>query len=316
MLRILYEHTFPPKPVFNTEAIPNLKDRVVIVTGGNSGIGKETIRVLLLHNATVYMACRNVEKAQDAIVELKNETGKEAIFLELDLSSVASIRAAAEKFLRKEKELHILYNNAGIISTPMEQLTEEGYDLVFGTNVLGHHLFTTLLLPALAEGASSSPDQHTRVIWVSSIAAYFTPTIHWNTLRDGPERRKVGKGTLYNQSKLAAVILARQYAKRYADRNIVSFSVDPGIIRTDIMRHVSRTRRTVIGIFMKPVSYGALTQLWAGTMPETLKHNGEYLIPWARIGDPCRKEAYDDELGQRLWQWLEKEISENHSQHS
>ena len=95
------------------------------------------MKALLQHNAKVYLAARSRTKAEDAIKDLKEMTGKDAIFLELDLSSLKSVRKAAEEFLSKERELHILFNNGGVMATPIEQLTAEGYDLQFGTNVLG-----------------------------------------------------------------------------------------------------------------------------------------------------------------------------------
>src|SRR5882762_152195 len=124
---------FPPASKFNTQDVPDLTGKVMIVTGrsfvvtsnarwrtftgskypgGSSGIGKETVRALLEHNAKVYIATRNADKAKLVIEELKNEVGKEAQFLQLDLSSLKDTRHAAEEFLRKEKELHVLYNNA------------------------------------------------------------------------------------------------------------------------------------------------------------------------------------------------------------
>jgi len=135
------------------------------LVGGNVGIGKETIKALLEHNAKVYMASRSKEKADAAISELKAQTGKEAIFLELDLSSLASVRKAAEEYLSKEHELHVLFNNAGVMWPPTELLTADGYDLQFGTNVLGeppynhtraHQLNTFLSRPLLLREAANS----------------------------------------------------------------------------------------------------------------------------------------------------------------
>ncbi|OBZ71127.1 hypothetical protein A0H81_08821 [Grifola frondosa] len=230
---------YPPKSTFSTDQMPDLTGRVIIVTGGNSGVGKQTIKALLEHNAKVYMASRSKSKADAAIAELKALTAKEAIFLELDLGSLASVRKAANEFLSKEKELHVLFNNAGVMSPPMDMLTADGYDLQFGTNVLGHFFFTELLIPALIAGKETSPDHHTRVITTSSSAAYFS-TINWDTLRDGPARRKLSSQQLYHQSKFANVVIAREVAKRYADQGIISMSCNPGNLKTDMQRYVSR----------------------------------------------------------------------------
>ncbi|OBZ71335.1 hypothetical protein A0H81_08860 [Grifola frondosa] len=283
--------SFPPKSKFSTDQIPDLTGRVIIVTGGNTGVGKETIKALLEHNAKVYMASRSKNKADAAIAELKTLTGKEAIFLELDLSSLASVRKAANEFLSKEKELHVLFNNAGVMWPPMDMLTVDGYDLQFGTNVLGHFFFTELLIPALIAGKETSPDHHARVITTSSSGAYMY-TINWDTFRDGPARRKLSSQQLYYQSKFANVVVAREVAKRYADQGIISMSCHPGNLQTDLQRYVPAVVRAVLNIMLYPAHMGALTQLWAGTMPETLNYTGKFLIPWARVGE-CRPEAYD-----------------------
>ncbi|KAH9945575.1 NAD-P-binding protein [Amylocystis lapponica] len=307
-LLTLISQSLPPKSTFSTDQIPDLTGRVIIVTGGNGGIGKETVKVLLEHNAKVYMAARSKERAEASIADLKTLTGKEAIFLELDLGDLLSVRKAAEEFLRQETELHILFNNAGVMNPPLDMLTSQGYDLQFGTNVLGHFLFTELLMPALVAGTETSPDHHTRVITTASSTAYFY-TINWDALRDSPARRKLRTDQLYSQSKFGNVVVAREVAKRYADKGIISVSLNPGNITTDLARYHSGWVIILLKMMTYPVSFGALTQLWAGTMPETLNYNGEFLIPWARVGK-CRKEAYDEEIGKRLWSWLEEQVKE------
>lgn len=166
------------------------------------------------------MATRSKEKAEKAIASLKEATGKEALFHELDLSSLASVKKSAEEFLAKEHELHILFNNAyvaysllsvqslippcelsGVMIPPPNLVTKEGYDLQFGTNVVGHFYFTELLMPALIAGVSSSPDHHTRIITTSSSSAYMGK-LNYDTFKDGPARKKLARSDLYNQSKL------------------------------------------------------------------------------------------------------------------
>ncbi|RPD56662.1 NAD(P)-binding protein [Lentinus tigrinus ALCF2SS1-7] len=289
---------FPSKSKFSVDQIPDLSGRVVIVTGGNSGIGYETVKVLLQRNAKVYLAARSRSKAEAAISSLKDITGKEATFLELDLASLRSVKNAAEKFLSNEHELHILFNNA--------YTTADGYDLQFGTNVIGHWYFTELLMPTLLEGVKTSPEHHARIVTTSSGGAYMS-TLHWDTFKDGPARRKKTTEDLYYQSKFGNAVVAHQIAKRYSDRGIVSIAVNPGSIRTDLQRNVSKIGRAIMNAtILYPTSCGALTQLLAGTMPEALSYNGEFLIPWARLGR-CRPEAYDDAVGDRLWKWLEDE---------
>ncbi|KZT71966.1 NAD(P)-binding protein [Daedalea quercina L-15889] len=308
--RRIHKQCRPAEPEFSTDQIPDLTNKVVIVTGGNAGIGKETVKVLLSHNAKVYMASRDEKRARVAISELRDQTGKEAIYLELNLANFASIRKTAVDFLSKEKELHIMYNNAGVSTVPMDWLTDDGYDMTFGTNVIGHFLFTKLLLPALLAGKETSPDHFARVIWLSSYTAYLS-NLRYDTFRDGPARKKAGYALMYFQSKFANVVLAHECARRYGAQGILSLSVNPGNIRTEIMRYASAMDLKFVDIFLKlyPVEYGALGQLWAGTMPEALKHNGEYVAPWARVDAP-RRDAYNEKVGTKLWEWLENEVGE------
>ncbi|KAI0072976.1 NAD(P)-binding protein [Panus rudis PR-1116 ss-1] len=302
------EQSWPPKSKFSPNHIPDLTGRVAIVTGGNTGIGKETIKALLEHNAKVYLGARSKSKAEAAIQDLKDATGREAIWLELDLSSLASVRKAADEFLSKEKELHMLYLNAGVMWPPVDQLTADGYDLQFGTNVIGHFLFAKLLIPALLAGKETSPDKHARIITTSSSGAYMY-TLNWDSFRDHPVRKKMGTQNLYFQSKFGNVVVANEFARRYGAQGIISNSVNPGNIKSDLQRYVSGFQKRLINFLLYPTPYGALTQLWAGTMPEALKYNGEFLIPWARVGR-CREEAYDPELGKKLWDWLEEQVKD------
>ncbi|PSR76806.1 hypothetical protein PHLCEN_2v8187 [Hermanssonia centrifuga] len=300
--------SFPPKPKFSTDQIPDLAGRVVIVTGGNTGIGKETVKALLEHNAKVYLAARSKSRADAAIADLKATTGKDAIFLELDLANLASVRRAAEEYLSKEQELHILFNNAGVMWCPVEMMTDDGYDMQFGTNVLGHFFFTELLMPALLAGVKSSPDGHARVVTTSSSAAYLD-TLHPETFRDHPKRKKMGSKGLYFQSKFGNAVVAREVARRYADKGILSYSCNPGNLWTDLQRYASSAERLFIKYITYPASFGALTQLWGGTMPDVVDHNGDFLIPWARLGR-CRKEVYDPKVGEELWSYLEEQVKD------
>ncbi|KAI1790008.1 NAD(P)-binding protein [Ganoderma leucocontextum] len=312
----VFAQSFAPKSEFSTDQIPNHSGRVVIVTGGNTGIGFETTKEMLKHNAKVYLAARSKEKAAAAIASLKDETGREPVFLQLDLASLASVKAAAQEFLSKEPELHILFCNAGVMWPPVDMLTADGYDLQFGTNVLGHFYFTELLMPALIAGAKTSPDGRARIVTTSSSGAYLGALNH-GTFKDTPERRKLSKEDLYYQSKLACLslsartancVVARQVAKRYGDQGIVSISVNPGNIQTDLQRNVPKVARAIMNaVLLKPVQYGALTQLFAGTMPEALKYNGEFLIPWARLGKP-HPDVLNDGICERLWDWLSGEV--------
>ncbi|KNZ74067.1 hypothetical protein J132_08238 [Termitomyces sp. J132] len=304
--------TFPPAAKYSVDHIPDLSGKVMVVTGGNTGIGKEIVRALLIHNAKVYMASRNVAKGKAAIEELKKDTGKEALFLELDLASLTSVRRAAAEFFEKEKELHTLFNNGGIMFLTETQqslsITEDGYDIQWGTNALGPFHLTQLLMPALLAAARNS-NTNARVIFTSSIA--LSQGINFDTLKDTPARKKIGASERYGQSKLANIILAQEIARRYGDKGLIGVSLDPGGTKTGLQQHLPVIYDIEIyhvfqNLMLHPPANGALTSLFAGTS-ESTELNGKFLIPFARIG-VASTAAQNPELGQRLWSYLEEEV--------
>jgi NAD(P)-dependent dehydrogenase (short-subunit alcohol dehydrogenase family) len=300
------QQSFPPRPTWGVDDIPDLTGKVAIVTGGNTGVGKETVKALLIHNAKVYLAARTPAKANAAIADLKNETGKEAIFLQLDLADLTAVRKSAEEFLSKESRLQILINNAGVMIPPVEDVTVQKYDSQFGTNVIGHWLFTKLLLPALFAATDASPTREkARVVTVSSSANYLAKEIDFDAIIDGPTRRKIAGWTLYNMSKLGNAVVARELARQHGDK-IVSTSVNPGNIDTDLQRHVPWWQGAVLRHILYPASYGALTQLYCATSPAAEDVNGQFFVPWARPGK-ANQLVEDPKLGEKLWGWLGEE---------
>jgi len=282
----VFEQSFPPKPTWSVNDIPDLTGKVILVTGGNAGVGKETVKQLLAHGAKVYLAARSAQKANEAIAELKDETGKQAIFLQLDLSDLPAVRRSAQEFLSKESQLHVLINNAGVMVSPREQVTAQQYDLQFGTNVIGPWLFTQLLLPALFSATdASSNNEKARIVTVSSSANYLTTGIDFDAIADGPERTKYGTWELYSKSKFGNIVVARELARRYGDK-IVSTSLHPGNIRTDLQRHWPRWQSAIVYWIMYPVPYGALTQLYCATSPSAADANGKFFYSMGTIGEP------------------------------
>ncbi|KAH9019371.1 NAD-P-binding protein [Lactarius hengduanensis] len=308
---------FPPKPTWTTADVPDQTGKTVIVTGGNGGIGKETARVLLLKGARVYIATRSEEKSQKAIEELKKETGKDSIFfLKLDLADLVSIKAAAEEYISKETELHTLYNNGGVMNTPIDHVTTQGFDMQFGTNVLGHFYLTKLLLPVLTATAKKNPAGTVRVVNVSSIAhqQYGAPEgIRWATLAPGNDSLEASKKLtsikLYGQSKLGNILFSKELARRYAAEGIVSTSLHPGVINTDLARSSGLFLNFFGLVIGYGVSYGAITSLYAGTAPAAGELNGKYLTVWARLAVPS-KNALDAELAKKLWEWCEEQVKD------
>ncbi|EEB87616.1 hypothetical protein MPER_14981, partial [Moniliophthora perniciosa FA553] len=148
----------------------------------------------------------------------------------------------------------------GVMVPPLDLVTEEGYDAQWGVHVVGNHLWTKLLQPALDAGARTSSDCKARVISTSSSAAYLD-VIHWDTFVPGPARTKFGTSGLYSQSKFAQVVWTREYAKRYGD-HILAFSCNPGNLQTDLQRNLHPILNFFIKMILHPVDpYGPLTQL-------------------------------------------------------
>lgn len=301
--------TFPSKPDWSVDSVPDLTGRVMAVTGANSGVGREVCKVLLQRNATVYMLCRNQKSADETIKELKELTGKEARFIRLDLADLKSVKECADEYLRQEKQLDVLFANGGIMMTPMNLLTAQGYDAQFGTNVLGHFYLTKLLLPLLLETAKTSPNKHARIIHTSSLMHWLVDTVDLETLKDTPKRKKMSKDGLYSQSKLGNILLSNELARRYGAQGLVSVAVHPGQLKTGITQNSA-------GIVQRiwqwsphtwPASYGALTPLRAGTTPEALEWNGKYASVWARL-TVTNPAAQNEKLAEEVWNWLEEQV--------
>ncbi|KAH9015085.1 NAD-P-binding protein [Lactarius pseudohatsudake] len=293
---------FPPKPTWTAADVPDQTGKTVIVTGGNGGIGRETARVLLSKGARVYITTQSEEKSQKAIEELKKETGKDSIFfLKLDLADLVSIKAAAKEYISKETELHTLYNNGGVMNTPIDHVTTQGFDMQFRMNVLGHFYLTKLLLPVLTATAKKTPVGTVRVVNVSSIAHLYGASegIRWATLAPGNDsleaRKKLGSTKLYGQSKLGNILFSKALAWCYAAEGIVSTSLHPGLIHMDLGRY--------------DVSYGAITSLYAGTAPAVGELNGKYLTVWAPVA-VLSKNVLDAELAKKLWEWCEEQVND------
>ncbi|KAI0762111.1 NAD-P-binding protein [Trametes elegans] len=300
---------FPRKPTWTADHLPDLSDKVALVTGGNTGIGRETVKRLLLKNAKVYLAARSQEKAERAIRELREETGKDAAFLKLDLSDLKSVKKAAEELKDHESQLDMLILNAGVLYPPPSQpLTAQQYDMTFGTNVIGHFLLYRLLSPVVAaSGRASDP---ARVVWLSSMANFFVRGLTYEAYEQGPAQQKADPFDLYGQTKLAAVMLSAALARRSEREHapVVSVSADPGNIKSEIYREDSPFYFKLWERIMSfSVEFGALSSLYAGAAPEAVSLNGKFLQPWAREGKP-NPVALDVQAQEKLWSWVEEQV--------
>ncbi|KAF6828216.1 retinol dehydrogenase [Colletotrichum musicola] len=291
--------------------IPDLTGKVIIVTGGNAGLGLETVRQISKHNpAHVYLAGRSREKGENAIETLQKEGSSVSpiTYLPLDLASFESIKAAVKTFRESSDRLDLLINNAGIMSTP-DGLTQEGYEIQFGTNHMGHALFTQLLLPTLKKTAAENPD--VRVVFLSSAAEGWAPkdTYRLETLKT--MMSEITSRNRYGISKLANIHYAAALAERNPEIRVVS--VHPGVVETNLVNSVIASTNVLVGIAVylgaKVVcvspAKGALNQLWASFSPGV--KSGTFYHPVGVTGKGTRL-SENKEKREELWKWTEDEL--------
>jgi len=306
---------FPGKPAWNVNDMPDLTGKIIIVTGSNAGIGFETAKALLEKNATVYIAVRSMEKGNQAIDELKKATGNEKVhILQIDLADLVSIQRAAAEFQRKENKLHVLINNAGVLAPPIETLTAQGYDMQFGTNVLGPYFFTKMLLPLMETTAASLPtSEPARIVEVSSESHNINPwsgsgVINYEVVRDNTARSQASSSDLYCHSKSGVLLVAKARARLLTGKNILSISVNPGHIRSGLLRYRNNVEKYITNLLMYPTPWGAINSCYAATSTDIISLSGAYLSAWARQAKPRSDHVNNVEAEDRLIAWLEEQL--------
>ncbi|KAF5008335.1 hypothetical protein FDECE_5378 [Fusarium decemcellulare] len=293
--------------------IPQLDDKVILVTGANTGLGKQTVLELARHRpAKIFLAARTLDKANHAIAEIHQAVSDVALEpLELDLCSLQSVQQAAKVFTGSSERLDILVLNAGIMAHP-EGITNDGYEIQFGTNHVGHALLTKLLLPTLLRTAKEIPNSDVRVIVLSSNGHNFAPEggIRFDVVKSNGEA--LGTVARYGQSKLANILFAQELARRY--RELTVSSVHPGVVLTtlsNVMVETSFWKKIAMKLIAPlqgvPVEEGVKNQLWASTAPNVI--SGEYYEP---VGVTGRGNKYtrDPKLAKELWDWTENDLNE------
>ncbi|KAL3475707.1 hypothetical protein BJX99DRAFT_229178 [Aspergillus californicus] len=291
--------------------MPSLTDKVILVTGGNIGLGKQCILEYAKHNpALIWLAARNTQKAQAAIEEIQAALPTPATIklLELDLASLESVQKAANIVLAESKRLDILMLNAGIMAAP-PGLTNDGYETQWGTNYVGHALLAKLLIPLL-DSTAAIPNADVRIITLSSYGHTYVPKpegIKFETL--STDASELGPYERYGQSKLAMLLWARQAAKLYPQFTVAA--IHPGLVRTNLMSSATgssfliRVLGKIAGWVVTPVDQGVRNQLWASVGKEVV--SGEYYEP-VGISGMASDFGKDDELARKVWQWTEDEL--------
>ena len=272
----------------------SLKGKTAVITGANTGIGKETAVDLAKRGARVIIGCRNMEKGKAALQEVQERSGsKDVVIDKLDLASLASVRKFADTILKNESRLDILINNAGVMACDYQK-TEDGFEMQFGTNHLGHFLLTMLLLDRLKRSAPS------RIINVSSSAhAMGSQKINFDDIHF---EKSYGRWGAYFNSKLANVLFTRELSKRLEGTHVTVNALHPGVVSTELQRHMFLSSPLAYPIrwyLFKTAEQGAQTTVYCAVSEEMEGISGKYLADCA-FKEPC-KGAQDDDAAKKLW---------------
>jgi NAD(P)-dependent dehydrogenase (short-subunit alcohol dehydrogenase family) len=270
-----------------------MEGKICLVTGANAGIGLETVRGLARMGATVVMACRSVEKGEKAREDVIRSTGNANVhLLQLDLGSQSDVRRFAAEFRAHYPKLDVLVNNAGVFCASF-LWTEDGVETQLATNHVGHFLLTLLLLEPLKAAAPS------RVVMVSS-GLHSNGQIDFHDLHN---EKQYLPTSVYAQTKLANVLFANEFGRRFPGIGVTANSLHPGAVRTRIAQKQSNIFYSMGWSLLKPFMIspekGAETSLYVATAPELQGVTGKYY-------DHCQEKepapaALDEELARRLW---------------
>ncbi|SHF65035.1 NAD(P)-dependent dehydrogenase, short-chain alcohol dehydrogenase family [Mariniphaga anaerophila] len=298
------------KENWTKNCIPDLTGKIVVVTGGNSGLGFESVETFAEHGARVVLACRSLEKGEKAREGIMNaEPAGTVDVAELDLASLESVRGFAENFLLKYSRLDVLLNNAGIMTTPYFQ-TKDGFEGQNGTNHLGHFALTGLLMPALRKTPAS------RVVSVSSIAHKQGKMDFGNLLFEG------GKGytpmKAYGRSKLSNLLFIYELQRFFEKEGIdcIAVAAHPGVSQTELFRYLDkkwyfRIGRPVFMALTQEPKMGALPEIRAAVDPDV--KGGEFYGPSGFMeikGYPVKVKSnaasHNKDHARKLWEVSEK----------
>lgn len=282
----------------------SMQGKTVLITGANSGIGKETAVALARAGATVVFTSRDPEKGEQAAADIRQRSGADVALMPLDLASFPSIRALADGFLQRYDELHVLINNAGLILTERTE-TEQGFESTFGVNHLGHFLLTQLLLDRVKASAPA------RIINVASNAHRFARGgLDFDDLQ---LTNSYGGMQAYGRSKLANIYFTRELARRLEGTGVTVNAVHPGGVNTGFA-HDGDVKPpfswlwTIASPFLRSPEKGAQTSIFLASSPELDGVTGKY------FADSKEKQptsiAQDDEAASRLWTASEELIAQ------
>ena len=276
----------------------SLEGKNILVTGCNSGLGKESIRVLALRGARIIGTARTKEKAEAALKEI---SGNSHLGLECELANPTSVKGCVAEIKKQKIKLDVIICNAGIMALPTLEKAF-GYELQFFTNHIGHFILVTGLLDELTETG--------RVVILSSAAHQNAPKegIDFNNLAGD---KYYNAWTFYGQSKFANLLFAKELARRFSGTKKTAYAVHPGVIKTNLARSMNPVLQFVFGLgehlFLKTVEQGAATECYLATNPSVLSDSGKYFAD-SNVKAP-RKDAENMDLAKKLWEVSEKIVA-------
>lgn len=310
-LRTRYElcrdFIYGPKATYTEKDFPDLTGKVYIVTGASSGIGFETARLLAGTGAKVYITGRTPSRIESSLAKLREEFPEASIeALRMDYADLSTIKPAIDKFLKAETRLDGVVHNAGVeYNGPIK--TDCGYTEVLVVNTFAPQLVQSFLDPILLKTAKTAPKNSVRIIWLASTAHNVSPPnggIHWEDIDNPPNTSGFG---IYGQTKAINIYQAIQWAKHHEGSGVVSVSVHPGILVSDICRD---TKDPLYYVRREPI-YGGYQEVYPLLHPSvTTSDNGSYWIPIGVKGRirPDVETAAHGKNGERLWEFINEQI--------
>ncbi|TRD11760.1 SDR family NAD(P)-dependent oxidoreductase [Erythrobacter insulae] len=296
----------------------DLSGKTVFITGGNSGLGRETGRAMAAKGAHVVLAGRDQEKLNAAVTAIKADHPEAQIeSIICDLGALESVRACGKEARDRFDKIDVLINNAGVMATP-KGATNDGLETQFGTNHIGHFLLTKHLMPLVEKG------QDKRIVNLSSRGHHMAPVD-----LDDPnfENRDYNEWVSYGQSKTANILFTVGLEQRFGGKGIHAYAVHPGGIRTNLSRHlsedqskalISRVTKSDPGFSWKTIPQGAATQCWAATASELRDRGGVYCedchvaeVDETSSTGGVRSYALDSASADRLWSMSEQMVGES-----
>ena len=300
----IWSRPFHPAPTFTETNLPSLKGKVILITGGASGIGRELASMLYKAGGKIYIGDRSKKNAKKAIRSIKSSAARSATtgqleYLFLDLQDLTTIKPAVESFKNKEAQLDVLWNNAGVSLPPIGSVSKQGYELQLATNCLGPFLLTQLMLSCLQAAAEDRERERPRVIWTSSLMVDMAAPEGGLKLKnlDSPPQDKIKN---YVTSKTRTWFLASELAQDSSASGMIHVAQNPGSHETNLLRHAGSFM--TIGL---PLKYdgklGAYTEVWTGLSPDvTEKQKEVYVFQWWGRRNPA------------LWKYLSEALKPKH----